>query len=77
MAWGKESEHWINLFAALKNAPDEIEGPRVLGNQDIDEIVGRLETFVKDEVKRGGVTSQAKVRLDKILDGLERKKKNA
>jgi hypothetical protein len=77
MAWGKESEHWINLFAALKNAPDEIEGPRVLGNQDIDEIVGRLETFVKDEVKRGGVTSQAKARLDKILDGLERKKKNA
>ncbi|MDH5621651.1 MAG: hypothetical protein OEY74_06180 [Gammaproteobacteria bacterium] len=77
MAWGKESEHWINLFAAVDNAPDEIEGPPGLGNRDIDEIVGRLESFVKDEVKRGGVTSQAKARLDKILDALERKKKNA
>lgn len=77
MAWGKESEHWINLFAALENAPDVIEGSRVLGSQDIDEIVGRLESFVKDEVKRGGVTSQAKARLDKILDALERRKKDA
>ena len=77
MAWGKESEHWINLFAALENAPDEVEQARVLGSQDIDEIVGRLESFVKDEVKKGGVTSQAKARLDKILDALERKKKNA
>jgi len=77
MAWGKESEHWINLFAALENAPDGIEGSRVLGSQDIDEIVGRLESFVKDEVKRGGVTSQAKARLDKILDALERRKKDA
>jgi len=77
MAWGKESEHWINLFAALQNAPDEVEGSRVLGTQDIDEIVGRLETFVKDEVKRGGVTSQAKARLDNILDALERRNKSA
>lgn len=75
MAWGKESEHWINLFAASKNAPVELEETRVPGNRDIDEIVERFESFVKDEVRRGGVTSQAKGRLDKILDALERKKK--
>lgn len=74
LAWGRESELWINLFGALKNSPETIEAPRTPGNRDIDDIVGRLESFVIDEVRRGGVTSQAKDRLDKILDAIQRKK---
>lgn len=75
LAWGKESEVWINLFGAVKNSPEKIEQPRPFGDQDIDDIVGRLESFVVDEVKRGGVTTQAKERLDKILDAVQRKKR--
>ena len=74
LAWGKESEIWINLFGAVRNAPEEIEQPSAFGGQDIDDIVGRLETFVVDEVKRGGVTTQAKERLDKILNAVQRNK---
>jgi hypothetical protein len=74
LAWGKESEMWINLFGAVKNAPEAIEQPRPFGDQDIDDIVGRLESFVVDEVKRGGLTAQAKERLDKILNAMQRKK---
>ena len=73
LAWGKESEAWINLFGAVRNSPEEIKQPRPFGDQDIDDIVGRLESFVVDEVKRGGVTAQAKDRLDKILDAVQRK----
>ena len=68
LAWGKQSELWINLFGAVKNSPEGIEQPQPFGDKDIDDIVGRLESFVVDEVKRGGVTTQAKERLDKILD---------
>jgi len=75
LAWGKQSEAWINLFGAVKNAPEEIEQPMPFRDRDIDEIVGRLESFVVDEVKRGGVTSHAKERLDKILDAVQRKEK--
>jgi len=75
LAWGKESEVWINLFGAVKNSPEKIEQPQPFGDKDIDDIVGRLESFVVDEVKRGGVTSQAKERLDKILDAVQRKKR--
>jgi len=75
LAWGKQSEVWINLFGALKNSPEKIETPQPFGDKDIDDIVGRLESFVVDEVKRGGVTSQAKERLDKILNAIQRKKK--
>jgi hypothetical protein len=74
LAWGKESEIWINLFGAVSNSPDKIERPSGFGAQDIDDIVGRLETFVVDEVKRGGVTTQAKERLDKILNAVQRNK---
>lgn len=76
LAWGKESELWINLFGAVRNSPEKIEQPRPFGDRDIDDVVGRLESFVVDEVKRGGVTAQAKERLDKILDAVQRKHRN-
>jgi len=75
LAWGKQTEIWINLFGAVDNSPEKIEQPHPFGEKDIDDIVGRLETFVVDEVKRGGVTTQAKERLDKILNGLQKKNK--
>lgn len=74
LAWGRQSEIWINLFGAVENSPEEIEQSQAFGDRDIDDIVGRLEFFVLEEVKRGGVTAQAKDRLDKILDALQRKK---
>jgi len=74
LAWGKQSEVWINLFGAVNNSPEKIEQATPFGDRDIDDIVGRLESFVVDEVKRGGVTKQAKERLDKILDAVQRNK---
>jgi hypothetical protein len=74
LAWGKESEHWISLFGAVKNSPESVQQSASFGDRDIDDIVGRLETLVVDEVNRGGVTSQAKARLEKILDAMQRKK---
>lgn len=76
LAWGRQSEIWINLFGAVKNSPEEVGQQQSFGNKDIDDIVGRLETFVIDEVKRGGVTTQARDRLDKILDAVQRKRRN-
>ena len=76
LAWGRQSEIWINLFGAVKNSPEEVGQQQPFGNTDIDDIVGRLETFVIDEVKRGGVTTQARDRLDKILDAVQRKRRS-
>ena len=75
LAWGKETELWINLFGAAGNSPEDIVKPRPFGERDIDDVVGRLESFVIDEVKRGGVTAQAKERLDKILDAVQSKRR--
>jgi hypothetical protein len=74
IAVGKQSEEWINLFGALRNAPPEtrIEGP--FAETDIDDIVARVEKFVVDEYRRGGVTAQAKERIDRALRTMQEKK---
>ena len=74
LAWGKQTEVWIDLFGASRNAPAEIEQPPAFGEQGIDNIVERFEAFVVDEYQRGGVTAQAKDRLDKVLDALQRRR---
>jgi len=73
---GKQSERWINLFGALRNAPPEVVEQNRFGDADIDELISKVEGFVVDEYQRGGVTVQAKTRLDKVLEAMRRRKKN-
>ncbi len=70
---GKQSERWIDLFGALRNAPADIEPVPSFPDASMDDLVGRLETYVVEEHKRGGITSQAKERLDRALDAINRR----
>lgn len=70
---GKQSEHWINLFGALNNAPDDVDGSAIFSDVDLDDIVSKVEIFVVDEYKRGGVTAQAKTRIEKGLAAMHGK----
>jgi len=71
---GKQSERWINLFGAFDNAPPEVIEENHFGDTDMDQIVLRMESFVVDEYKRGGITAQAKERIDKALDAMQRRR---
>lgn len=71
---GKDSEQWIDLFGALRNAPPDMEHPEPFPDARMDDIVGKIETFVVDEHARGGMTAQAKERFDKALDAMQRKR---
>ncbi len=70
---GRRSEHWINLFGAATH----LHGPATEEDrfpvEDVDEMVSRVESYVVDEFHRGGVTAQAKERLDKALDLVHKK----
>ena len=72
---GKHSEQFINLFGALRNAPPGVVPDDIKTMAEMDDIVSRVETFVVDEYQRGGVTAQAKSRIDEALDKLRRKNK--
>ena len=72
---GKQTEHWINLFGALKNAPADVRQVEPFADADIDNLVGRLETFMVDEHKRGGLTAQAQERMGKVIRAMQRGRK--
>ena len=71
---GKQSESWINLFGAMTNAPPDLEQPLPFPDTDMDQIVGKIEAFVVDEQKRGGMTAQAKERFDQALDAIQKRR---
>ena len=77
LAVGKQSEHWINLFGATKNAPEGVDRANEFGDVDMDSIVTKVETFVVAEYKRGGVTAQAKSRIDAALKAMRDRKNKA
>jgi hypothetical protein len=72
---GKKSEHWINLFGAVEHAPDLAEDRVRFPEDDIDALVTRVESFVVDEYRKGGVTKQAKDQLDQLLAAVNRRRK--
>lgn len=71
---GKQTEQWIDLFGACRNAPPDLERLEPFPDARMDDIVSRIETFVIDEHARGGMTAQAKERFDKALDAMQRKR---
>ena len=75
LSLGKNSEHWINLFGALRNAPPDLEQFEPFPEADIDDIVGRVEAFVVNEHKQGGMTAQARERLEKALEALRERQR--
>ena len=73
---GRRSERWINLFGAAERVHGPASGDETSPIEDIDEIVARVESFIVEEYKDGGVTRQAKDRLDKALDILQKGSRN-
>ena len=72
MRVGKKSERWINLFGAADQLPETERDIMKLPDTDIDAMVSRVESFVVDEYRKGGVTQQAKERLDRAIDSLHK-----
>jgi hypothetical protein len=70
---GRRSERWINLFGAASHlhGPPTEEDPFPV--DDVDDMVARMESFVVEEYRRGGLTAQAKERVDKALDLIQRR----
>ena len=70
---GQRSERWINLFGAASHVHGAPTDDDKFAIDDVDKMVSRVEAFVVDEYRKGGVTAQAKDRLDSALDLLHKK----
>ena len=74
LAVGKQSERWIDLFDAVKNAPEGSLDENAFANRNIDHLIDEFEGYVRDDHKNGGLTAQAKERLDALLKAATRKR---
>ena len=69
---GRRSERWIDLFGAAERVYGPPVGDDRFPAESIDDMVSRVESFVVDEYRQGGVTRQAKDQLDRALDSLHK-----
>ena len=72
---GKRSEQWCDRFGAAERVPEPAEARVKFPEDDIDTLVGRVESFVVDEYRSGGLTKQAKDQLDQLLDSIQQRQK--
>ena len=71
VGFGKRTERWIDLFAAARHSPEGIAEDDMANEVNIDTLVGKMESFVVDEYRKGGVTKQAKDQIDKALNAMQ------
>ena len=68
---GKQSELWIDLFGALKNAPPEIHEQKLPVDASLDDVVAYVESVVVKEHIEGSVTNKAKEHIDRALANIQ------
>ncbi len=68
LRYGRRTERLINLFGAADRVQGATEDAETI--PDIDTMVTRVERFLVDEYKKGGITAQAKDHMDQVLDSV-------
>lgn len=72
LRYGRQTDRMINLFGAAKRVHETPDEEADL--PDIDDLVGRVETYVVDEYQRGAMTAQAKDRIEQLIDAINRRR---
>jgi hypothetical protein len=64
---GRQTERWINLFGTHEPLPEAGQA----GN--LDQLVSRAESLLRDQARQGDVSESAAAALEKALDALHRR----
>lgn len=70
---GRRSDYWINLFGAASHLHGPASDAERFAGDDIDDLVSKVESFVVDEYRSGGVTAQAREKLERALAALRKR----
>lgn len=69
MSFGYKTDNWINLFGTYSSRQQE-SNPQ---NHNVDKLIAQIESVLKDQHAKGGVTAAAKSSIDFYLDKLANK----
>jgi len=67
VALGRRTERWIDLFEAA----DRVEPRAELRDEGgVDEVFRKIEGFLGEQERKGGLTASARARVDRLLDAV-------
>jgi len=81
MTLGQQSDGWLNLFGkhsydsskATENSND-IDSPKAKAEVSVDQLFSQVESLLKEQHGKGGLTASAKTTIDRYLNKIVEKK---
>jgi hypothetical protein len=81
MTLGQQSDGWLNLFGkhsydsnkAAENSND-IGSPKAKAEVSVDQLFSQVESLLKEQHGKGGLTASAKTTIDRYLNKIVEKK---
>lgn len=77
MDFGHQSDSWLNLFGNHKNSPEnlkDLKNQKVKPEMNVDQLFSQVESLLKDQHGKGGLTAAAKSNIDRYLNKIVDKK---
>ncbi|NQZ80361.1 MAG: hypothetical protein HRT52_05035 [Colwellia sp.] len=74
MAFGHQTDKWLNLFGSnstTTNTNDFFKKKN--SDPNVDQLFDKIETLLKEQHNKGGVTAAAKASIDRYLDKMVKK----
>lgn len=73
LKFGHRTDQWLNLFSSpLDKTEEQSESPANNENYNVDQLLNKIETALKEQHKQGGVAN-AKASISKYLERLNKK----
>ncbi len=79
MSFGHQTDSWLNLFGNQKKDTDsreDIDNQEAEANVNVDQLFSQVETLLKDQHNKGGLTASAKATIDRYLNKIVENKKS-
>jgi hypothetical protein len=79
MNFGHKTDSWLNLFGHHNKGTENLNGedgqtPKVDRNVNVDQLFSQVESLLKDQHGKGGLTASAKNKIDLYLNKIVDKK---
>jgi hypothetical protein len=78
MDFGHQTDLWLNLFGKNKDKDvrdsSDVDSQKSKADRNIDQLFSQVESLLKDQHGKGGLTASAKTKIDSYLNKIVDKK---
>ena len=77
MVFGHQTDHWLNLFGGQNKPANNLEPSKeqsAKSDVNVDQLFAQVETLLKEQHDKGGLTTSAKKTIDRYLNKIVQNK---